>query len=142
MKELNTKTEAEIAKELNSKGANIELTDDGEIADKRQLLSAGLNVMVRPKASATSSTHKPNQSQQASQFNRTSNQKLSRERQSRMMEAQFEQLLKRQADEESEEFREKEHASKTKKTAGDITSARERYLQRKKVAAETKDAAT
>jgi coiled-coil domain-containing protein 55 len=140
--ELDEKTEAEIAKDLNSKGANIEITDDGEIADKRQLLSAGLNVMARPKASGTSSGPKPNQSQQTSQFGRTSNQKLSRERQSRMMEAQFEQLLKRHADDESEELREKEHAAKTQKTTGDITSARERYLQRKKAAAEGKDAVT
>ncbi|CCJ28611.1 unnamed protein product, partial [Pneumocystis jirovecii] len=38
------RTAEEIAKELNEKGANVIVNDDGEVVDKRQLLSAGLNV--------------------------------------------------------------------------------------------------
>ena len=49
--------------------------------------------------------------------------------------AQLEQLVKRQADEDAEEERRKEHAAKSRKTDEQIVSARERYLQRKKAVA-------
>jgi hypothetical protein len=52
-----------------------------------------------------------------------------------MMEEQLEQAAKRAADEEAEERGKLEHASKSRKTEGDISSAKERYLQRKREAA-------
>jgi hypothetical protein len=127
------KTEVEIAKELNAKGANIALTDDGEVADRRQLLSAGLNVIAKPKSTGNADVAKSKQRLNVSLSNRPG--QGSRERQTRMMEAQLEQMLKRQADEQSEESRQKEHAAKSQKSSVDIGSARERYLQRKKAAA-------
>ena len=48
----------------------------------------------------------------------------------------MEQLVKRQADDEAEELRKKEHNAKSRKTEGDISSAKERFLARKKAAAE------
>jgi coiled-coil domain-containing protein 55 len=130
------KTDHDIAKELNAKGANIALTDDGDIADKRQLLSAGLNVIAKPKAaiSKQSSDRRTLGTIQTPQ-NKASNQQATRERQSRMIEEQMEQLLKRQADDEADTERQREHAAKTQKTNRDLSSARERYLARKKAAA-------
>jgi hypothetical protein len=125
------KTDVEIARELNSKGANIELTDDGEVADKTQLLSAGLNVMAAPSARPS----KPRAAVPSQQDLASPSKVPVRERQSRMVEAQLEQLVKRQADEDAEEERSKEHAAKSRKTGEQITSARERYLQRKKAMA-------
>jgi coiled-coil domain-containing protein 55 len=126
------KSDIEIARELNAKGANIELTDDGEVADKTQLLSAGLNVMAAPNA-RQSKPHAAASSPQ--QLAASSARAPARERQSRMVEAQLEQLVKRQADEDAEEERRKEHAAKSRKTDEQIVSARERYLQRKKAVA-------
>ncbi|KAF2675337.1 hypothetical protein BT63DRAFT_34944 [Microthyrium microscopicum] len=133
------KTDVDIAKELNSKGASITLTDDGEIADKRQLLSAGLNVVAKPKPPPSP---KPNASQSVASKQIREDKSLgklsARERQSRMVETQMEQLLKRQADEEADELRKKEHTAKSQKTDATISSARERYLARKKAAEEAK----
>ncbi|GAA5881153.1 hypothetical protein JCM8547_005262 [Rhodosporidiobolus lusitaniae] len=45
------KTDAEIAAEAEAKlGRKIELNDDGEILDRRQLMTGGLNVVAKPKA--------------------------------------------------------------------------------------------
>jgi len=52
-----------------------------------------------------------------------------------MMEAQLEQLTKRAAAEEAEEMQKVERAAKSRKTEGDVSSAKERYLQRKREAA-------
>jgi coiled-coil domain-containing protein 55 len=127
------KSEIEIARELNARGANIELTDDGEVADKTQLLSAGLNVMAAPKARPTK-PHAVASSPQNLEAS-SSGTAPARERQSRMVEAQLEQLVKRQADEDADEERRKEHLAKSRKTDEQIVSARERYLQRKKAMA-------
>jgi hypothetical protein len=128
------KSDIQIARELNAKGANIELTDDGEVADKTQLLSAGLNVMAAPK-SRPSKPHAAASSPMDVAASLSSAKAPARERQSRMVEAQLEQLVKRQADEDAEEERRKEHAAKSRKTSDQIVSARERYLQRKKAMA-------
>ena len=130
------KSEIELARELNAKGGNIIINEEGQVADKRQLLSAGLNVVAKPKlvaVAATTST-RPSGPQNAYRGH-DATQKAVRERQSRMMEEQLEQAAKRAADEEAEERRKLEHASKSRKTEGDISSAKERYLQRKRDAA-------
>jgi len=61
-----------------------------------------------------------------------------RDRQSRMLEAQYEQALKRSRDEEEAEREKVETAAKTRKTEADISSAKERYLARKRAEAEAK----
>lgn len=134
------KTDVEIAKEMNEKGANIIINEEGQVADKRQLLSAGLNVSARPKPSAASSHSatgpRPSGLQQGVyQGGRAGVQRAVRERQSRMIEEQLEQAAKRAADDEAEEQRRVEHAAKSRKTEVEKMSARERYLQRKKEAA-------
>ncbi|BGP16881.1 hypothetical protein JCM10213_007328 [Rhodosporidiobolus nylandii] len=45
------KTDAELAAEAEAKlGRKIELNDDGEIIDRRQLMTGGLNIVAKPKA--------------------------------------------------------------------------------------------
>ncbi|KAI9702474.1 MAG: hypothetical protein M1836_000954 [Candelina mexicana] len=137
--ETKEKSEAEIAKELNDKKAGaILMNDEGQVVDKRQLLSAGLNVAPKPKSGPAAATPSSNGSRPgASQGyqGRGGGQKAMRERQTRMMEAQLEQATKRAAEDEEEQRRELERAAKSRKTEGEISSARERYLQRKKEAA-------
>jgi coiled-coil domain-containing protein 55 len=94
------KSAAQVAAELNARGAKVAINDEGEVVDKRQLLSAGLN--VAPK------------------------------RQTRMMAEQLEKMAEQQAQSEAEEQRALEEKAKSQKTGTDISSAKERYLERKK----------
>ncbi|KAI9675410.1 MAG: hypothetical protein M1817_001314 [Caeruleum heppii] len=134
------KSEEELARELQSKGQSIALNDEGQIVDKRQLLSAGLNVAPKPAATsssaASSGTSRPGA--QPAYQGKSATQRAMRERQTRMLEEQLAQASKRAADDEDERQKELERAAKTRKTEGEISGARERYLQRKREAEEAK----
>ncbi|KAF4444569.1 coiled-coil domain-containing 55 [Fusarium acutatum] len=136
------KTEADIAKELNEKGAAVAINEDGQVVDKRQLLRGGLNVGVKKKESvqreAERQAERPRKDVANHQFGRKQAQ---RERQSRMIEEQLEQSMKRSRDDEAAQREEVERASKSRKTEGEISSAKERYLARKRAAEEAKKAA-
>ncbi|KAI4121797.1 MAG: hypothetical protein LQ347_006733 [Umbilicaria vellea] len=126
--------EAELAKE---RGAVI--NDEGQVVDKRQLLSAGLNVAPQPKSNAAARSDTSAAASRAGMpaglQGRGGSKQAMRERQSRMLEAQLEQASKRAADDEVVQQKDLERAAKSRKTEGDISSARDRYLQRKKEAA-------
>lgn len=140
------KTDAEIADELRKQGKKVILNDDGQVADQRQLLSAGLNVIAKPKpvstvsssaAAAATSKYTPPSHASASKGGRNAQ----RERQTAMIVEQIEAANKRKAEEEAEEQAKLERARKSQKTEKDISSAKERYLQRKREAAAAKAAA-
>ncbi|PIG80814.1 coiled-coil domain-containing protein [Aspergillus arachidicola] len=112
------KTEAQKAEELNARGAHIAVNDEGQVVDKRQLLSAGLNAAPKPKqqpsaatAAAGSRAFAPKSRDDASQLEE-----------------------KAQEEEAAEAARQKEIAerSRSRKTEGDVLSAKERYLARKR----------
>jgi len=130
------KSDLEIAKEMKAKGADILLNDEGKIVDKRQLLSAGLNIIKKPKPATNSAVVSRPTVVQNSYQGKSSGQQAMRERQTRMLESQLEQSAKRAADEEAEQQSKLEHAAKSRKTDGEISSAKERYLARKKAVAE------
>ena len=138
------KTEADLAREINEKtGGAIAVNDEGQVVDKRQLLKGGLNIAAKPKDAVASRT--PREGSSMSDRNRGpefvgagGGKQAMRERQSRMMEAQLEQATKRALEEEEEERQKIERASKSRKTEGDIMSAKERYLARKREAEEAK----
>ena len=135
------KSDADIAHDLNAKGANIVINEDGEVAIKTQLLSAGLNVAPKPKsngspdatagASNASRTSVTGPTNTSSVPGRTSAQKAVRERQTRLVEEQLAQATKRAAEDENEEQMKLVRAAKSKKTEGEISGAKERYLRRK-----------
>jgi coiled-coil domain-containing protein 55 len=129
-------TDAMLAEQLKEKGAHIVVNDDGEIVDKRQLLSAGLNVAKKPKShtegmdkAATSSPKPADYSKSAAANTARQSQ---RERQTRMMAAQLEEIAQKQAQQEAEEQKAMEEKAKSQKTGSDILSAKERYLARKR----------
>ncbi|KAK3401221.1 coiled-coil domain-containing protein 55-domain containing protein [Sordaria brevicollis] len=137
------KSAAERAKEINAMGGNVIINDDGEVVDKRQLLKGGLNVAPKKKVE-----HQQEKARQAAKpaaatgtskgiFHGGSKQAM-RERQTRMLEAQLEERLKRAREEEEEERKKVELVSKSRKTEADISSAKERYLARKRAAEEAK----
>lgn len=137
------RSEADVAREIGERsGGKIAVNDEGQVVDKRQLLRGGLNIVPKPK-----STPLANTSRGATSFERSrgsgfvgagGGKQAMRERQSRMMETQLEQATKRALEEDEEEKAKIERASKSRKTEGDIMSAKERYLARKKEAEEAK----
>jgi coiled-coil domain-containing protein 55 len=128
-------TEAKLAEKLKEKGAHIVVNDDGEIVDKRQLLSAGLNVAKKPK-SVTEGVDKAAPSPKPVDYLRSTAantaRQSQRERQTRMMAAQLEEMAQKQTQQEAEEQKAVEEKAKSQKTGSDILSAKERYLARKR----------
>jgi len=140
LEEENEKSERQLVEEAIAKGHDVILNDEGQIADRRQLLSAGLNIVAKPKQDTKSTAPSKPPPPRTTYQGRNAGQRAMRERQTRMLEAQLEQAAKRTADEEMEEQSKLEHAAKSRKTDGEISSARERYLQRKKEAEAAKAA--
>ncbi|KAH8805573.1 putative nuclear speckle splicing regulatory protein 1 like protein [Xylogone sp. PMI_703] len=138
------KSEAELAREVSERtGEAIAINDEGQVVDKRQLLKGGLNII--PKAKGDIKTNASHTSTSAAHRDRSSGfvgsgggKQAMRERQSRMLEAQLEQMTKRALEQEDDERQKIERASKSRKTEGEIMSAKERYLARKREAEEAK----
>lgn len=129
------KTEAQKAAELNEQGARIAVNEEGQVVDKRQLLSAGLNVAPKPKTqgeAAASKTARPAARPRFDAGNQAGGRGGQRARQTEMIAAQLEEQA--QQEQEAEAARQKEIAerSRSQKSKTDVTSARERYLARKK----------
>ncbi|KAF3022448.1 hypothetical protein E8E14_008729 [Neopestalotiopsis sp. 37M] len=127
------------AKELNAKGASIAINEDGEVVDKRELLRGGLNLGAKKKPDVRQEKRTEQREDRGFRPNFAGGGKNAmRERQSRMMEEQLEQALKRNLEVEEEERQQVERAAKSRKTETEISSAKERYLARKKAAEEAK----
>ena len=131
------KTEAQIAEELRVRGVAVHVNDEGQLTDKRQLLSAGLNVgSSRADGSALakadhlrvgglSTAHAGSARRNGAPSQAT------RERQSRMLEEQLALRTKRAREEEAQEREKLEKEAKSKKTAGEVGDAKARFLARK-----------
>ncbi|KAI1118019.1 hypothetical protein F5Y14DRAFT_400855 [Nemania sp. NC0429] len=137
-----TKTDADIAREINEKGGTITINEDGQVVDKRELLKGGLNLGTRKKPEARGDAgrgpERRGDGERTREFVGSGGKQAMRERQTRMIEAQLEQTLKRSLEQEQEEQQKVERAAKSRKTESDISSAKERYLARKKQAEEEK----
>jgi len=129
------KSDAKIAEELNKQGARIVVNDEGEIVDKRQLLSAGLNVAPK-KPGREAEAPKKQDTTRAQEYWKSSKaqdaRQGQRERQSRMVERQVEEMTAKQKEAEAEEGNALQEKNKSKVTEADKMGAKERYLQRKK----------
>ncbi|KAF2717319.1 hypothetical protein K431DRAFT_202083, partial [Polychaeton citri CBS 116435] len=132
------KTDAQLAAELKAKGIVVHMNEEGRITDKRQLLSAGLNITLsdRPGGSGQGGADHLRSSNQRSQhyaFQRKNPdiQQAQRERQSRMLEEQLAASQKRAREEEEEEKARVERAAKSQRSEKDVSDAKARYLARK-----------
>lgn len=129
------KSDAQQAAEMKAKGVNVHINEEGQLTDKRELLTAGLNVAPAGKAGNEHgadhlrTSNRPAQS--AFQSKNASGQQAQRERQSRMMEEQLASQTKRAREEEDEERARLEKAAKSQKTQTDVGDAKARYLARK-----------
>ncbi|KAF1968431.1 hypothetical protein BU23DRAFT_558473 [Bimuria novae-zelandiae CBS 107.79] len=142
VEEPKNKTEAELVAELRAQGKDVRLNDEGQVADKRDLLPPGLNIMAKPKKASTAAPTEAKPAGPPTSFQgRNAARHDMRVRHTQMVAQQIEAAAKRKADEKAEEASKLQHASKSQKTASDISSAKERYLQRKREAAAAKAAA-
>ncbi|KAI9843638.1 MAG: hypothetical protein M1837_006220 [Sclerophora amabilis] len=129
------KSDIDVARELRAKGRDVVINDEGQVVDKRQLLSAGLNVAPKPKpaqSTSTAATARDPRQQGPLYQGKAGAQQAQRERQTRMLEEQLAEASKRAADEEAEGQKGLQEASKSRKTQDEIGSAKERYLARKR----------
>lgn len=130
---------ARVAQELNEKGASISVNEDGQVVDKRQLLKGGLNVGAKKQEQVQREASRPAERERKEITGQQLGRKQAmRERQSRMLAEQLEASLKRSREAEEAKRDEAERAAKSRKTEGEISSAKERYLARKRAAEEEK----
>ena len=129
------KSDAELAAELKAKGVNVHVNEEGQVTDKRELLSAGLNVAPSGKSENSHGADHLRTSARPAQSSvlgkNDGGRQAQRERQSRMMEEQLAAQAKRAREEEEEERLKIEKAAKTTKTGKDVNDAKARYLARK-----------
>ncbi len=125
-------SETKLAEELNQKGAHIVVNDDGEVVDKRQLLSAGLNVAPKKPAKSKPEIMTEKKPTTPPKPVATDARQAQRERQSRMVERQIEEMAAKQREAELAEEKARREMNVSKVSEADKMGARERYLQRKK----------
>lgn len=145
-----TKSDLELAKEAAQKGVEIELNDDNQIVDKRELLSAGLNLSMAnsrklgSKSSGTASSSdtlsepvNAHRAAGAAASRNAINTRRAREIQTQM--AEEEERLRSERERREREAKERVVAKRNNEE--DVQSARERYLARKKRKFEEEQAA-
>lgn len=129
------KTDLELAADMHAKGVNVRVNEEGHVVDKRELLSAGLNVAPSGKDKTGTAADHLRASAQARQsaFSKRdfASEQAQRERQSRMINDQLEASAKRKREEELEQQARDERDAKSKKTDQDVSDAKARYLARK-----------
>lgn len=130
--------EKQRVKDLQDKGANVSVNEEGQVVDKRQLLKGGLNLGAKPTKPKQTDNTTTDRERRPLSGQQIGSRQAQRERQSRMMAEQLEESLKRNREEEESQRAEVERQAKSRKTDGDISSAKERYLARKKAAEEAK----
>ncbi|KJR86443.1 coiled-coil domain-containing protein [Sporothrix schenckii 1099-18] len=145
------------ARAINAHGGHVAVNDEGEVVDKRQLLQGGLNISARKRSDMERQKERDARNRERDRErdrNRdgdtygsrngdgvfAGSKQAMRDRQSRMLAAQYEQALKRSRDAEDEQTKAAQDAAKSRKTTADISSAKERYLARKRAEAEAKNA--
>lgn len=129
------KTDSKIAAEMNEKGAHVLVNDDGEVVDKRQLLSAGLNVAKKPKVETErqdASARRREEFDQKFARKQQDDRQSQRERQTKMIERQIQEMNENTKKAEEVEQKQREEKAKSTRTEEEKMAARERYLARKK----------
>ncbi|KAG8935677.1 hypothetical protein FRC02_006953 [Tulasnella sp. 418] len=132
-------SDVELAKRAREEGKEVELNDDNQIVDKRELLSAGLNLSApntrklgRTGASSNAGDKKePVVTHRA--VGTAASLKQIRERQAREIQRQMEEEEQRaQEAKEKEEEEQRARAVLKRNNEEDVKSARDRYLERKR----------
>lgn len=129
------KTEAQDAADLNARGARVAVNDEGQVVDKRQLLTAGLNVAPKPKAvpsNVPAPAARPLAGRPGADASYQTGRIGQRTRQTEMIAQQLEERTRQEAEAEAARQKEVAERNRSRKTEGDVSSAKERYLARKR----------
>ncbi|KAJ3545177.1 hypothetical protein NMY22_g2539 [Coprinellus aureogranulatus] len=134
-------SDLELARIAREQGKEVELNDDGQIVDKRELLSAGLN-LAQPNTRHLAlkkalEAQKQQNGEQDVQVHRAVGTAASRkeinERRLREVQKQLEEDERRTAERKRAEEAERiQRTIQKRNTTDDVQSARERYLARKR----------
>lgn len=139
-------SDLERAKVAQAEGKEVELNDDNQIVDKRELLSAGLNLSApNTRKLGLSTGKKAEDGSEPVITHRAVGTAATRqeinERRRREIETQLSQERERTAQEREEQERERTRRLIAKRnTEEDVTSARQRYLERKRRKLESSNA--
>ena len=132
------KSDAELARIAREQGKEVELNDDNQIVDKRELLSAGLNLAApntRKLGLQLSSKNKG--TEERVEAHRAVGTAASRreinERRAREIQKQMEEEKQRlQSEKERQEQESRQRVVVKRNDEGSVKSARERYVERKR----------
>ena len=132
------KSDVELARLAREQGKDVELNDDNQIVDKRELLSAGLNLsMPNTRKTGLQLLNKKNDVEGQVDTHRAVGTAASRreinERRAREMQRQMEEekeRLRSEKEREEQESRDRTVARRNDETS--VKSAKERYLERKR----------
>ena len=132
-------SDLERARLAEAEGKKVELNDDNQIVDQRDLLSAGLNLAApnTRKLGIGSSKKKPDDQQGEVSTHRAVGTAASRKEIAARREREIEVQLKEEQERTAEEARRKEEERlarvvQKRNTEEDVQSARQRYLERKR----------
>lgn len=145
--EFQPKSDLELAQQAREAGKDVELNDDNQIVDKRELLTAGLNLAApNTRHLMLQNSKNKNTSDEPVQVHTAVGTAASRreinERRAREVARQLEEENERLRKEKERQEQEALNRAVTKRNTEDsIQSARERYLARKKRKLEEGDAA-
>ncbi|KAJ5621591.1 hypothetical protein N7528_006374 [Penicillium herquei] len=130
--ESDEKSEAQKAADLNAQGARIVVNDEGQVVDKRQLLSAGLNVAPKPKTAPAAKPVSRGPIGRPVAAGGQSGRGAQRARQTEMIAQQLEERARQEEETEAAKQKELAEKNRSRKTTGDVSSAKERFLARKR----------
>ncbi|KAF9454518.1 hypothetical protein P691DRAFT_806694 [Macrolepiota fuliginosa MF-IS2] len=131
-------SDLELARVAREQGKEVEVNDDGQIVDKRDLLSAGLNLSLpntrrlgkQPQSAAKSEPDKPVETHTA--VGAAASRREINERRRREMMQQMEVEKSRVENEKQKEDERLRRTVAKRNNEVDVQSARERYLARKR----------
>lgn len=130
-KDESEKTDSQEAEYLNSHHAHVAVNDEGQVVDKRQLLSAGLNVAPKPKSQTPAPKPVPRPAARPPVGHQNAR-AAQRARQTDMVSSQYEERARQEEEAEAAKQKEIAEKSRSRKTEGEVSSAKERYLARKR----------
>lgn len=133
-------SDLELARLAREQGKDVELNDDNQIVDKRDLLTAGLNLAApntRRLGTRNSKGQSQNTGEPAAQTHRAVGTAASRREINERRAREIQQQLEDEQDRVAREKREAEEEAvrriiAKRNSEADVDSARERYLQRKR----------
>lgn len=138
------RTDADLAREAQQKGLEVELNDDNEIVDKRTLLTKGLNIVSKKRSAGNThdtaiseresrESRKERDQRRQEEYEARMNRDAQRSRQSALIEEQMLELERKRALEEDEASRrERSKIDARRNDSQAISDAKQRYLERKK----------